>query len=87
MTFLRALFAAMILAAPAMAQPIIIPLQKQHPPEPAPNPSPVPVAPPQSQPSVSGPATETGSTPAPPNADQPSNEDGSAPARTGQPSR
>ncbi len=38
---------ALLAAAPAMAQPIIIPLGKQRPADPQPQPSPVPIAPPQ----------------------------------------
>jgi hypothetical protein len=87
MTLRRALLAAMLLATPAVAQPFIIPLNKQNPPEPAPNPSPVPVAPPQSQPTVSGSGNAASSTPAAPSADRQSGEAGATPSQTQQPSR
>ena len=49
MRYSPATLSIMLLAAPAAAQPFILPLQPQRPSEaPAPAPSPAPVAPPQS---------------------------------------
>lgn len=60
---------AVLIALPAAAQPIIIPLTPQRSdPPPPPAPSPVPVAPPQADPMV---APDTGArSPAPPAEDQ-----------------
>mgnify|MGYP000583081385 FL=1 len=46
-----AALACILLAAPAAAQPFILPLSPQRKEEPPPPPSPVPVAPPQAEPS------------------------------------
>lgn len=52
-----AALACILLAAPAAAQPFILPLSPQRKEEPPPPPSPVPVAPPQAAPS-SQPSTQ-----------------------------
>ena len=56
-----AALACILLAAPAAAQPFILPLSPQRKEEPPPPPSPVPVAPPQAAPS----AQQGAATPAP----------------------
>ncbi len=89
MKLIRSLFAAMLIATPAMAQPFIIPLGKSGKSDPAPQPSPVPVAPPQSQPAVSGQPSggDGGGRTTAPNASQPSSDEDATPQRTEQPPR
>jgi hypothetical protein len=55
-------FTAVLLVAPAVAQPIIIPLSPQKKDESPPPPSPVPVAPPQANPTLGPNGSEPQST-------------------------